>query len=152
MSAFTHVRIQQPGGAALRASESLALYLANRPALPAFKFGHWLASASDATLAQLMNAALAFEKNAVDPSTMDLVSVGMIAMAAEAGKGTQTVSSEDLTGFCARSGYYVELERMRRRGWVSLLGDISVLTPDSAQVELTDKGLREMGDYMEVLG
>lgn len=60
------------------------------------------------------------------------------------------VSAEDLAAFCARCGIYVELERTRRRGWVRLVGPISLLDPDSVKIEFTEHGLREMGEQLGV--
>lgn len=137
------VRISHPHGLDMRFSESVTKFLITRSNKgKPFRAGQWVTTLSDDVIAHLEQLAEAFLHDGADVYLDDIVQASILAVAAETGKHSVTVSPELLYEWVGALGFIVALERMKRDELIELDVDVGISTIREAKVTLTDRGMQ----------
>lgn len=136
------VRITHPTGASMAHSESLSAFLQERDSdCRPFHFGDWLESIDEGDLKHISELAMAFLEGDESPQTDDLLSVALIARAAELQCPNLHVTSELLDEWVKVVYVVATVESFRRCGWLLLNAPLSIFAEAKICVTVTPEGM-----------
>jgi hypothetical protein len=148
------VTMKHPDGQSLLFTASIIQFLTNRKdKRRPFYLGHWLDTLDDGEVGRLVELTeravlnLTSDQPVAFDGEDDMLGVAVYALSGETRKPP---GFPDNPNIVAALCFMVSMEQARRLGWITLKkGAFSMVEPDLAVAEITDKGLREMPEALK---
>jgi len=125
-------------------SMSLATFVKQKNRTSRFAFGQWLATLDNSRLEDLLDAYRIFSTSDVRdaesaPVRNDMLTLLMTALLAEKGGRSMNASSNKMPAHIDSMGVAIRVETWRRREWVTLEGNLTIVQRKPCIVVPTDR-------------
>jgi hypothetical protein len=137
-------------------SMSLKEFLDRRSRALPFRIGQWLATVDNQRMEMLLETYRVFSTSDIhDPATAhcrnDMLTLLMTALPAERGRRSMNERAKNMVRHIDSLGVAIRLETWRRKGWVVIEGDLTILQQKPAAVAVTDRMRTEAPDLYGLL-